>query len=120
VQAAGLIGALVMPDLLQAAGNSSTLSLVADIPLPGRATRFDYQSFDPQTSRLYIAHMGDGELLVFDTQTRRVVTRLPGFPTVTGVLVVPELHRVFASAAGSHEVVIVDTEKLKTVARAGG
>jgi DNA-binding beta-propeller fold protein YncE len=61
--------------------------------------------------------MGDGELIVFDTQARHVVARLPGFPTVTGVLVVPELHRAFASAAGSHEVVIVDTETLKMVAR---
>jgi YVTN family beta-propeller protein len=100
-----------------AATGASVLSPVADVPLSGHATRFDYQSFDPRTNRLYLSHMGDGELVVFDTQVRRVVTSLGGFPTVTGVLVVPELHRVFASAAGSHEVVIVDTETLKTLAR---
>jgi len=117
LQTAGFIGVLMMANLAQADASSSPLSLVADVPLPGGATRFDYQSFDPQTNRLYLAHMGDGELLVFDTQARRVVARLPKFPTVTGVLVVPELHRVFASAAGGHEVVVVDTETLKTVAR---
>src|SRR5262245_6966259 len=84
------------------------LTKVEDVPLPGKATRFDYQSFDPGTKRLYVAHMGDGELVVVDTRARRVVAHLPGFPTVTGVLVVPAIHRVFASVAGSHEVAVVD------------
>src|SRR6476469_8362885 len=43
------------------------LEPVADIPLPGGATRFDYQSLDPTTGRLWIAHRGDGQLLAFDT-----------------------------------------------------
>ena len=96
---------------------SPTLSTVADVPLPGGTTRFDYQSFDPKTKTLYLSHMGDGELVVFNTQTRTVTAHIPGFPTVTGVLAVPDLHRVFASAAGSHEVAVLDTEALKIVAR---
>jgi len=108
---------VAVPGFAAAATGASVLSPVADVPLSGHATRFDYQSFDPQTHRLYLSHMGDGKLVVFDTQARRVVTSLDGFPTVTGVLVVPELHRVFASAAGSHDVVIVDTGTLKTLAR---
>jgi hypothetical protein len=96
---------------------SPTLSTIADVPLPGGATRFDYQSFDPKTHTLYLSHMGDGELVVFNTETRTVTAHLPGFPTVTGVLAVPDLHRVFASAAGSHEVAVLDTEALKIVAR---
>ena len=102
---------------IDAHAGSPSLSTVADVPLPGGTTRFDYQSFDPKTKTLYLSHMGDGELVVFDTQTRTVTAHLPGFPTVTGVLAVPELHRVFASAAGSHEVAVVDTEALKIVAR---
>jgi DNA-binding beta-propeller fold protein YncE len=94
-----------------------SLSTIVDVPLPGGTTRFDYQSFDPKTHTLYLSHMGDGELVVFNTQTRTVTAHLPGFPTVTGVLAVPELHRVFASAAGNHEVAVVDTEDLKIVAR---
>jgi DNA-binding beta-propeller fold protein YncE len=93
------------------------LTKIADVQLPGRTTRFDYQSFDPKTKTLFIAHMGDGELVAFNTDTRSVIARLRGFPTVTGVLAVPELHRVFASVAGNHEVAVVDTEAMKVVAR---
>ena len=77
---------------------SPSLSTIVDVPLPGGATRCDYQSFDPKTKTLYLSHMGDGELVVFNTSTRTVTAHVPGFPTVTGVLAVPELHRVFASA----------------------
>ena len=31
--------------------------MVADVPMPGPAVRFDYQMFDPSSGRLYIAHM---------------------------------------------------------------
>jgi DNA-binding beta-propeller fold protein YncE len=96
---------------------STVLSPVADVSLPGRTTRFDYQSLDPTTNTLYIAHMGDGELVAFDTRTRKVTARLPGFPIATGVLAVPGLHRVFTSVAGRHEVAVVDTEAMKVVAR---
>src|SRR5437660_7049778 len=75
------------------------LKTVADVPLPGGATRFDYQSFDPRTGRLYLSHMGDGRLVVFDTKARKVAADLDGFRTVTGVLFVPDLNRVYASAA---------------------
>ena len=86
------------------AATEPSLVKVTDILLPGKTTRFDYQSFDSQTKILYFSHMGDGELIVFDTKSRKVIANLPGFPTVTGVLVVPELHRVYASVTDNHEV----------------
>lgn len=92
---------------------------VTDVPLPGGASRFDYQSLDETTGRLYIAHMGAGQLVVFDTATQQVVGAIDNLPTVTGVLVVPELHRVFASVAGEHQVAVIDTERLEVVARVG-
>ena len=46
------------------------LRLVADIPMPGTAVRFDYQSLDPASGRLYIAHMNADQLVVFDTRSR--------------------------------------------------
>jgi hypothetical protein len=88
-----------------------------DIPLSGNASRFDYQSFDPQTGLLYISHMGAGQIVLFNTRKGTVQDTLPGFPGVTGVLVVPELHRLFASVTGRHEVDVVDTNTLKTLAR---
>jgi DNA-binding beta-propeller fold protein YncE len=55
--------------------------------------------------------------VAFDTDRRKVVAHLSGFPTATGVLVVPELRRVFVSVAGRHEVAVVDTRSLKVLAR---
>src|SRR3954465_13654842 len=87
--------------------------MVAELPLPGAVGRFDYQSLDPSDGRLYIAQMGAGRLLIFDTKANRVVSSLPGFPRVTGVLAVPQLHRVYASAAGKHELVVLESPSLR-------
>ncbi|HSU54092.1 MAG TPA: YncE family protein [Candidatus Dormibacteraeota bacterium] len=93
------------------------LKKIADIPLPGGATRFDYASIDPAAGRLYFSHMGDGKLMVFDLRAEKLVTNLPGFPTMTGVLVVPSVHRVYGSVTKNHEVAVVDTESLAVVKR---
>src|SRR5579863_2285087 len=82
---------------------SAPLKQVADVPLPGPAVRFDYQSLDAAHGRLYIAHMNADQLVVFDTKRREVVANLDGFPNVHGVWAVPELGRVYASATGEHK-----------------
>lgn len=101
------------------AAEPAPLTLVADVPLSGAAVRFDYQSLDVAHNRLYIAHMNAGQLVVFDTKKRAVIATLNGFPSVHGVIAVPELNRVYASATGEHKVVVLDTEALKIVAQAG-
>ena len=112
------LAALSFPMLMLGAGpGPPALRIVADIPLPGAAVRFDYQSLDATSGRLYISHMNADQLVVFDTKAREVVASLPGFPRVRGVWAVPELKRVYAAARGSHEVVVVDTETLRTIAR---
>ena len=95
------------------------LTKVADVPLPGPAVRFDYQSIDTSHGRLYIAHMNANQLVVFDVRARTVVANLDGFARVHGVWAVPELGRVYASVTGDHQVAAVDMESLKTVARIG-
>ncbi len=95
------------------------LTQVADVPLPGPAVRFDYQSFDPASGRLYIAHMNASQLVVFDVRSRKLVANLDGFERVHGVFVAPEVHRLFASATGDHQVIAVDTQTLKIVGKAG-
>ena len=99
---------------------SSTLRVVAEMPLPGSANRFDYQSFDPTTNRLYANHMNAGETLVFSTDSGRIVGRITGVPRATGVLAIPSLHLVYVSAAGDHNVVGVDDRTLQVVQRIGG
>jgi DNA-binding beta-propeller fold protein YncE len=96
------------------------LKHVEDAPLPGRASRFDYESYDPGRHLLFIAHLGDSEVVVFDTVASRVVARIRGISSVHGVLVVPELSRVYASATGTNEIVAIDESTLKITSRVPG
>jgi DNA-binding beta-propeller fold protein YncE len=98
---------------------SPTLRRVADVPMPGPPKRFDYQSLDETNGRLYLAHMGAGQVIAFDTRTRRVVGTVGGLPGVTGVRAVPELDRVYASATGLHQVAILEAGTLRVVAKVG-
>ncbi len=97
----------------------TVLTLVADVPLPGPAVRFDYQSLDTSNGRLYIAHMNADQLVVFDTARREVVANLDGFRRVHGVFAAPQVHRLYASVTGNHQVAAVDTQTLKIVGTAG-
>jgi YVTN family beta-propeller protein len=113
-----LVG-LVAPAVSSESPDHAPLRTVTDIPLPGPAVRFDYQSLDTSQGRLYIAHMNANQLVVFDTRKRVVVANLDGFPSVHGVWAVPELGRVYASVTGEHKVAVVDTATLKTIAKVG-
>ena len=79
----------------------SLFSDVGDFPLGAGTNRFDYQSLDPASHRLYIAKMGAGQLIAFDVQKEKMLAELPGFPKATGVLVVPEIHRLYVSVPGA-------------------
>ena len=96
------------------------LRTVADIPLPGPTSRFDYQSVDPAAGRLYISHMNAGRVVVFDLDSGRVLREVGGLPRVTGVWAVPEHHHVYAAAAAAREVAVVDDRSFAIVARVGG
>lgn len=98
---------------------ASGLSLVREIALPGPANRFDYQSFDAVTHRIYMNHMNAGRTIVFDADGDRVIAEIVDLPRATGVLAVPAHHQVYVSAAGAHEVAIVDDRTLKVVSRIG-
>jgi YVTN family beta-propeller protein len=94
------------------------LRTLRDVPLSGGATRFDYQSLDPNSGRLYIAHLGDGSMVVFDTKKDTLVGEVKDLKRVHGILAVPELHRVYASATGSNELAVIDDSSLQIIARA--
>jgi YVTN family beta-propeller protein len=111
-----VLGALVG----RAAAPQALLASVADIPLGGNTTRLDYESFDPGRHLLFIAHLGDSAVIVFDTKTQRVVTRILDISKVHGALAIPELGTVYASATGTNEVVAIDEGTLKVTARAPG
>jgi len=113
--------------------------LVGDFPLGVATSRTDYQSIDRDARRLYIAKMGEGKLLVYDLAQDRLLREIANLPKITGVLAVPQLHRVYASAPGSGivsslrvglgmlglssgtgMVAILDSANLKEVARLPG
>jgi DNA-binding beta-propeller fold protein YncE len=108
------------PVRLSQAAPATSLSLFRVIPLPGPANRFDYQSFDPVTRRIYMNHMNAGRTVVFDADSNRVLTEIPDLPRAPGVWVVPQHHQVYVSAAGNHEVAIVDDRTLTVTSRVGG
>jgi len=93
------------------------LRVLTDIPLAGGATRFDYQSLDSTTGRLYIAHLGSDLMTVFDVNKQTVVGDVKDLKRVHGVLAVPVLHRVYASATGTNELAVIDDQSLSIVAR---
>jgi len=104
--------------LVDVASPSLPLRTLSDVPLSGGATRFDYQSFDPNTGRLYIAHLGDGTMVVFDATKEVQVGEVKNLSRVHGILAVPELHRIYASATGSNELAVIDDSTLQIIARA--
>jgi DNA-binding beta-propeller fold protein YncE len=95
------------------------LTLVREIPLPGPANRFDYQSVDPGSGRIYMNHMNAGRTVVFDADSGKVAGEIGDLPRATGVWAVPSHHQVYVSAAGAHEVAIIDDRTLKVSARIG-
>jgi YVTN family beta-propeller protein len=120
--AVGLAVCVLMVGFAKASDNVSplTLRLIADIPLGGHPTRLDYASIDAARHLLFIAHLGDSEVIAFDTQTQRVVARIAQVSHVHGVLAIPELGRLYASATGTNEVVAIDETTFKITARMPG
>lgn len=96
----------------------ASFQTIADVPLTGGVSRFDYQSLDFQAHRLYIAHLGAGLVTVFDTETSTIVGDVAGVAGVHGVIAVPELGRVYATATSVNQLAVIDPSTLTVVATA--
>ena len=86
------------------------LKPVGEVALPGDGSRFDYASLDSERGLLFIAHLGASEVIEVDVHANRVVRTIPNLAQVHGVLVVPELHRVYATATGDNHMAVVDED----------
>lgn len=136
------------------------IQLVQDIPLPGvfpaqfvpfaktashspdplapgvaiRFDHFDFQTIDPRTHLLFIAHTGpapdkehlvnplfdatkdepqDGHVIVFDTLQNKVIGRV-NIPQITGIKAIPELGVVYAADSADNLMYVIDEHTLKT------
>ncbi len=90
--------------------------VVRDVQLPGDTSRWDYQVYDRGAHRLYVAHLGASEIVVFDTQRQQVAGVVKGVSQVHGLVLATDLGRLYASATGSNEVAVIDTSRLAVVA----
>ncbi len=104
-------------DKTSALAASLPLRTLSDVPLAGGATRLDYQSLDSESGRLYIAHLGSDLMTVFDANKQTIVGDVKDLKRVHGVLAVPELHRVYASATSTNELAVIDDQTMQIVAR---
>lgn len=101
-----------------ATASSATLPLVlvADVELPGRGVRFDYQDVDAAKGHLVIAHMNDDSVVVVRLADGAVVKVIPGIPTARGVAVADDVGRIFVTSS-PNELVILDDASFATIAR---
>jgi len=109
--------AVALAAVLSIQSSKLPLRILRDVQLSGASSRLDYQSLDSGSGRLYIAHLGDNMMTVFDTNTESVIGDVRGLSHVHGVLAVPELHRVYATATGTNELAVIDDQKLSVEAR---
>jgi DNA-binding beta-propeller fold protein YncE len=93
------------------------LRVIATIPLSHGPNRFDYQSLDPRTRLLFIAHSGANIVTIFDTVSMRVVADVSGITDVHGVVTAPDQGLVYAEATGANEVDVINQHTHAIVAR---
>lgn len=89
-----------------------------DIVLPGRPDRFDYASIDAVRRLLFIAHLGSDIVTVVDLRTLRVAANVADVPGVHGVLAVPELGEVFATATDRNQIDVISERDFRIIGQA--
>ena len=111
-----LTAALAGCGAARAGGGADLLTLVADAPLPGGATRLDYQEIDPGKGLLVIAHMNDDAVDILDLADGKLRARLEHIPTPRGVAIADDAGLIFVTSSPKH-LVLIDNGTLKEVAR---
>ncbi len=110
-------GRAAHPPSASSAARSPGLRIVARIPLPGSNSRLDYASLDSHRGLLFVAHVGVSQVVEINIRTGRVVRTIPGLSQVHGVLVVPALHRVYATATGTNMVARINEDTGQILSR---
>jgi DNA-binding beta-propeller fold protein YncE len=90
--------------------------LVADVGLPGKAVRFDYEDVDAARGHLVIAHMNDASVDIVDLASGSTIEVLPNIPVARGVVVGDSVGRIFVTSSPD-QLVIVDADALTEIAR---
>jgi len=123
ILAGAVVVAVVLAAVTLTRGSSAPRSPLplrpaGEVALPGDSSRFDYASLDPGRGLLFIAHLGASDIIEVDIHTHQVVRTIPNVTDVHGVLVVPALHRVYATATGDNQVLSLDEDTGTVLTRA--
>jgi DNA-binding beta-propeller fold protein YncE len=98
------------------AGGPIPLTLVADVPLPGGSTRFDYQDIDPVEGHLVVAHMNDDSVVISNLRDGAVVKELKNIRTARGIAVAPDAGLIFVTSS-PNQLVLIDNHTLAELKR---
>lgn len=111
--AAASLLALVLPVL---AATPPLLKKIAVIDLPGApGKRFDYLTMDYRDGYLLSAHLGAGILYAIDLKTNRLVKAIPGVPGVEGVVLAPDVDKVYTSDWSENKIGVVSLKDMRVI-----
>src|SRR5882762_816235 len=74
------------------------LSLVDTIPMPNVKGRLDHLYVDVRRERLFVAGLENGSVEVVDLKAAKWVRAIPGFQKPQGILLVPQLNKLFVAS----------------------
>lgn len=116
---AAILAALVTAVLVPPPANAApALRKVAEVDLPGPpGQRFDYMRIDDAGRRLFVTHLGAGQIYVVSLSDLSVAGTVAGTPRVEDVAHVPELNRLYTSNWGDNTIGVVDLATLTVVER---
>jgi len=92
------------------------LVLVADVDLPGGATRLDYQDVDRALGRLVVSHMNDGSVLFLDLKDGALLKEVKNIPVARGVVAAADVGLVFVTSS-PRSLVIIDEKAMTETKR---
>ncbi|MBI3878116.1 MAG: YncE family protein [Verrucomicrobia bacterium] len=99
------------------AAEPSALMLSKTIPLAGVKGRIDHLALDAPGKRLFIAALGNNTVEVLDLGEGKRLRTLTGCAKPQGVLLVPQLSRLYVANGGSGELHVYDAETLKLLGK---
>ncbi|HEX7476593.1 MAG TPA: hypothetical protein VF331_02185 [Polyangiales bacterium] len=114
--AAKIVDATGRPDGAASGTPHLPLVLIADVALPGGATRFDYQDVDSKLGHLVVSHMNDGAVLFVKLSDGSLLKQLTGIPVARGVVVADDAGLVFVTSS-PHTLVLIDGKSMTEKAR---
>jgi YVTN family beta-propeller protein len=90
---------------------------IADTQLTGGPNRFDYSYLDSHTRLLYLIHSASNTLIIFDTDSRKMVANIPGIADAHDVPVASDHWLIFVTSNTANQVVIMNAHTNSIISR---